>query len=121
MRRLVEVTPARVARWSKPNFDKLYGPYWQDLWRFLAAKYAVDEDDVRRLLSDAFRYIDSEVMVHGEFFSIPGFGTLRRMEANSHWEGATAEWMKVDRRFRKFNKTLFTQQEDEEDAGPRDE
>lgn len=123
MRQLVVITPARVANRSMPHSKTLYGPLWGDMCRFLAVKYRLDLADVRALVGDVFRYIDAEVMRNNEYMSIPGFGTFRRREQN-HAGGfgpdvPVAEWMKLDRSIRKYTGTLFTLQEDEEDAGPR--
>jgi len=104
-----------------PHSKAEYGPLWRDLYRFLSVKYRINDDSMRAIVTDVFRYIDAEVMRNGEFFSIPGFGTFRRMEAGNGWDPNTpAEWMKLDRTTRKFQGTLFTQEEDPEDAGPRE-
>lgn len=123
MRQLVIITPARVANRSMPHAQGVYGPLWKDLYRFLAVKYRINDQSMRLICEDVFRYIDAEVMRNGEYFSVPGFGTFRRMQepsATSH-DGSPAEWMKLDRRFRKYNRALFTDQEDDEDAGPRED
>jgi hypothetical protein len=126
MRQLVTITPARHSNRSMPHAQGLYGPLWGHLCRFLAVKYRIDVDSMRLILSDAFRYIDSEVMRHGEHFSVPGFGKFERAQ-QVHEEGEhghfviDAEWMRIDRRLRKYKGTLFTTQDDAEDAGPREE
>lgn len=121
MRQLVIITPARVANRSMPHAQGVYGPLWKDLYRFLAVKYRINDQSMRLICEDVFRYIDAEVMRNGEYFSVPGFGTFRRMEQGNGWDTNTpAEWMKLDRRFRKYNRALFTDQEDAEDAGPRE-
>lgn len=121
MRRLVAITPARVANRSMPHAQGTYGPLWRDLYRFLAVKYRINDDSMRAIITDVFKYIDAEVMRNGEYFSIPGFGTFRRMEAGNGWDPNTpAEWMKLERRERKFRGNLFTNMDDPEDAGRRE-
>ena len=123
MRQLVEITPARVANRSMPHAQGLYGPLWRDLYRFLAVKYRINDDSMRDIVRDVFKYIDAEVMRNGEYFAIPGFGRFELMTApsGSTHDGTDAEWLAVRRTYRKWKGTLFTYEEDPEDAGPREE
>lgn len=123
MRQLVTITPARVANRSMPHAQGLYGPLWRDLYRFLAVKYRINDDSMRAIVTDVFKYIDGEVMRNNEHMSIPGFGRFELMTSpsGSSVDGTDAEWIAVRRAFRKWKGTLFTNDEDPEDAGPREE
>ncbi len=121
MRQLVTITPARLANRTMPHRKGIYGPTWWEMARFLATKYRLDREDMLAIMRDVFRYIDAEVMRNGERFNVPGFGTFVRVDGGESRWGTERDWMKVDRVSPKTSGTLYTQQDDEEDAGPREE
>ena len=125
MRRIVAITPARLANRSMPHAKGLYGPTFYDLTRFIAVKFRLDTGSARAIIHDVFRYIDGEVMRNDQFVSVPGFGTIRKREAEPQTRHGVVirerQWMAVDRVERRSRGTLYTDVDDPEDAGTGDE
>lgn len=120
MRRLVYTEPVVTLgpyRAAQSN-GYLYGPVYGDLIRFVSAKHRITQDSARAVVETIFRYIDAETVRHGEPMTFPGFARIWRGEdQTSNVSGRSGAVLHISRR---NIKNRYTDEEDEEDAGPRE-
>ncbi len=81
MRRLFDLKQTRLqkSKVQQRSLDRLYGPTWKHLVKFLALKYGIHQQDACAIVNDVFQYVRSEVLCFGARFTIPHFGTFYRL------------------------------------------
>ena len=123
MRRLTTVIPSEPLGNLRRYSGKLYGPSHLDIVEFLSMKHRISKASVRSLLVSYWRYLTREVMEHGETVMIPGVGTLKRQVSDTLTSRTTGEKVTgTSMRFLTSHMSVrYIEQEDDEDAGPKEE
>jgi hypothetical protein len=123
MRRLTTVVPSEPLGNLRRYSGKLYGHSHLDIVEFLSMKHRISKASVRALLISYWRYLTREVMEHGETVVIPGVGRLKRRVSDTLISRTTGE--KITGTGMAFvtgyMSIRYIDQEDDEDAGPREE